>query len=305
MLNSVVCQCCGHQEMRSITQFKEYEQMLCDSCGYVRFIHLSKQVSHLLYEDDSDYNDDLSVANNFEDFIHWNHNKALRYISAEFPAGSTSILDVGCFNGFFVKKLLSLGFNAQGIDFNNTALEFGRSRYGLENFISNKTLEDMLVQEKRFDVITLFEVIEHLENINDVLLKVSNLLTEEGIIIISTPNSNMCWRPDLDFPPHHLSRFSPGSLRRCVERFGFEPVQLDEQMSSYDLIRNYVGTFFREKNKNSLRGGAFKNKSSIRVLRISMNKLKRVGWILFFPLDLVLHFFGLRYICQLVIAKKI
>ena len=304
MLNSVVCQCCGHQEMRSITQFKGYAQMLCDSCGYVRFIHLSKQVSHLLYEDDSDYNDDLSVANDFEDFIHWNHNKALRYISAKFTTGSASILDVGCFNGFFVKKLLSLGFNAKGIDFNNKALEFGRSRYGLENFISNKTLEDMLVEEKRFDVITLFEVIEHLENINDVLSKVSNLLAKNGIIIISTPNSNMCWRPDLDFPPHHLSRFSPGSLRKCVERFGFEPVQLHEQMSSYDLIRNYIGTFFREKNKNSLRGGAFKNKSSIRVLRIFMNKLKRVGWILFFPLDLVLRFFGIRYICQLVIAKK-
>ena len=305
MLNHVVCQCCGHQEMRAIERIEEYEQMLCDSCGYVRFIHLSKEVSHLLYETDADYNDDLSVANDFEDFIHWNHIKALRYISAEFPAGSASFLDVGCFNGFFVKKLLSLGFNARGIDFNNAAIEFGRSRYGLENFITNNTLEHMLLQEERFDVITLFEVIEHLENINDVLSKVSNLLTEGGIIIISTPNSNMCWRPDLDFPPHHLSRFSPGALRSCVKHFGFQPVQLHEQMSSYDLIRNYVGTFFRAKNKTSLRGGAFKNKSSIRVLRIIMNKLKRVGWILFFPLDLILHAFGLRYIGQLVIAKKI
>jgi len=291
--------------MKAIGWIEKYEQMSCDSCGYVRFIHHVKEVSHLLYEDDSDYNDDLSVANDFEDFIHWNHNKALRYVQAKFPAGGASILDVGCFNGFFVKKLLSLGFNARGIDFNNTALDFGMSQYGLEDFISNKTLEDMLIHEERFDVITLFEVIEHLEDISDVLSKVTNLLREGGIIVISTPNSKMCWRPDLDFPPHHLSRFSPGALHRCVERFGFQPVQFFEQMSSYDLIRNYVGTFFREKNTTSLRGGAFKNKSSIRVLRIAMNKLKRVGWVLFFPLDLILHAFGLRYICQLVIAKKI
>ena len=103
MLNYVVCQCCGNQEMKAIGRIEEYEQMLCDSCGYVRFIHLSKEVGHLLYEADSDYNDDLSVANDFEDFIHWNHNKALRYISAEFPDGSARILDVGCFNGFFVR----------------------------------------------------------------------------------------------------------------------------------------------------------------------------------------------------------
>ena len=88
MLNSVVCQCCGHQEMRSITQFKEYAQMLCDSCGYVRFLHLSKQVSHLLYEDDSDYNDDLDITLNeltilllvqiIEDYIYNPVNKVMR-----------------------------------------------------------------------------------------------------------------------------------------------------------------------------------------------------------------------------------
>ena len=69
MLNHVVCQCCGHQKMKAIGWIEKYEQMSCDSCGYVRFIHHVKEVSHLLYEDDSDYNDDLSVAKDFEDFI--------------------------------------------------------------------------------------------------------------------------------------------------------------------------------------------------------------------------------------------
>jgi len=77
--------------------------------------------------------------------------------------------------------------------------------------------------------------------------QISTLLKKGGVIIISTPNSRMCWRPALDFPPHHLSRFTPEALRGCVTRFGFEPIRLFQQMSSYDLIRNYVGTFFREK----------------------------------------------------------
>lgn len=298
------CQCCGLQGMKSIGRVGEYEQMSCDSCGYVRFIHHSDEVNHQLYEADADYNDDLSVANDFEDFIQWNHNKALQYMNGKYPNGKASVLDVGCFSGFFVKKLLQLGFNARGIDFNNKALDFGKERYGLEKYISNETLQEFLMQGQKFDVITLFEVIEHLENISDVLSEVSKLLEDDGVIIISTPNSNMCWRPALDFPPHHLSRFSPYALRTCVTRFGFRPVLLLEQMSTYDLIRNYVGTFFREKNKTSLRGGAFKNKSSIRVLRIAMNKLKRVGGSFFFPLDAVLRAFGFRYICQLVIAEK-
>ena len=304
MINHLVCQCCGYLEMKVIGRIVEYDQLLCEKCRYVRFIHRSNEVSHLLYESDNDYNDDLNVANDFNDLIHWNHKKALKYIKVEFPTCMANILDVGCFNGFFVKKLLSLGFNAQGIDFNNTALEFGRSRYGLEGFISNKTLQDLLRKKERFDVITLFEVVEHLEDIDDTLSKAYKLLNKNGIIIISVPNSNMYWRPALDFPPHHLSRISPTSLRMCVKRFGFQIIQLHEQMSSYDLIRNYVGTFFREKNKTSLRGGTFKNKASIRVLRILMNKLKRIGWIFFFPLDFILYSFGVRYICQIVIAKK-
>jgi 2-polyprenyl-3-methyl-5-hydroxy-6-metoxy-1,4-benzoquinol methylase len=153
-------------------------------------------------------------------------------------------------------------------------------------------------------VITLFEVIEHLENIGNILSQVSSLLKVGGVIIISTPNSKMCWRPALDFPPHHLSRFSTNALRNCVLNFGFKPVQQYEQMSSYDLIRNYVGTFFRERDKSSLRGGAFKNKSSVRVLRIAMNKSKRVGGIILSPFDAILYAFGLRYICQLIIAEK-
>jgi 2-polyprenyl-3-methyl-5-hydroxy-6-metoxy-1,4-benzoquinol methylase len=304
MNNHLFCQCCGHLEMKIIGQIVKYDQLLCEKCEYVRFLNHSNVVSQFLYESDNDYNDDLNVANDFNDLIHWNHNKALQYLKVEYPIGMVNVLDIGCFNGFFVKKLLLSGFNAQGIDFNNKAIEFGRSRYGLDNFISNQTLQDLLRKKERFDVITLFEVVEHLEDISDILSKAYSLLNKNGIIIISVPNSNMCWRPALDFPPHHLSRFSPTSLRMCVKHFGFHIIKLHEQMSSYDLIRNYVGTFFREKNKASLRGGTFKNKESTRILRVLMNKLKRFGWIIFFPLDFIFYSLGVRYICQIVIARK-
>ena len=234
MLNHKECQCCGIQEMESIGHFGKYEQLACNECGYVRFVHDSYEVNHTLYETDDDYNDDLSVANDFEDFLQWNHNNAMQYLNTKYPGGNVSVLDVGCFTGFFVKKLLQLGFNARGIDFNNKALDFGKKQYGMDKSISNETLQDLFEQGEKFDVITLFEVIEHLENIGEVLSQVSSLLKQNGLIIISTPNSKMCWRPILDFPPHHLSRFTPEALHSCVDHFGFQPVRLLEQMSSYD-----------------------------------------------------------------------
>ena len=84
----------------------------------------------------------------------------------------------------------------------------------------------------------------------------------------------------------------------------FRSLYAFEQMSSYDLIRNFMGTFFREKGNASLRGGAFKKASWITTLRIYANKLRGVAEVLFFPIDKILHMCGLRYISQLVIAEK-
>jgi 2-polyprenyl-3-methyl-5-hydroxy-6-metoxy-1,4-benzoquinol methylase len=290
--------------MKLFGRVGEYEQWTCGVCGHVHFIHDSNKIKNALYEADTDYNDDLSVANDFEDFILWSHNKALQYMHKKYPAGKADVLDVGCFNGFFVKKLLKSGFNARGIDFNNIALDFGKRQYGLEKSISNETLRELIAQGLKFDIITLFEVIEHLEDIGEVLTQVAALLKERGVVIVSTPNSRMCWRPALDFPPHHLSRFTPNALRRCVAHFGFQPISLHEQMSSYDLFRHYLGTLFRAKNKSSLRGGSLKRNAVVRGLRITANKFKRVAEVLLFPIDSVLYTMGFRYICQVVIAKK-
>ena len=290
--------------MESVAHIDDYEQFLCGTCGYVHFAHLSKEVDNTLYEADADYNDDLVLAADFADLLQWNHKQAVKYLKKKFPAGDASILDIGCFNGFFVRKLLNCGFAASGIDFNNKALDFGVSNYGLEGRISNKTVQALLAEGLQFDVVTLFEVIEHLEDFSSILSDARKLLKPDGLLILSTPNSDMCWRPDLDFPPHHLSRFTPKALASGVERVGFSPMLSLEQTSTFDLLRNYAGTFFRHKDKKSMRGGEFKNKGLTIILRKAANKTKGLGYILLCPLDMILHAIGVRYISQLIVARK-
>ncbi len=304
MLNQIACQCCGLNGMKVIGHTGEYEQFLCESCGYVRFFHISKEVGHQLYEADADYNDDLVVATDYVDLIQWNHKQALKYLNKKFPSRDVALLDIGCFNGFFVRKLLNSGYDAIGIDFNNKALNFGKSNYGLEDRISNKTLKQLLSEGSQFDVVTMFEVIEHLEDFPLVLSDAHKLLKPGGLLILSTPNSRMFWRPDLDFPPHHLSRFTPKSLASCVVRLGFTPLLSLEQTSTFDLIRNYIGSFFRHKDRKSMRGGEFRSKSLSIFLRRIANKSKGLWYFLLWPVDMILHVIGIRYIGQMIIAKK-
>lgn len=303
-MNTCQCECCGSKNIEKSVPFNTYEHFRCKDCGYERFCKPDADIVAGLYENDADYSDDLTVVSNSEDLILWHHQNAISFLQSKFNAEKTTVLDVGCFNGFFVKKLLSLGFDAQGIDFNTNAVAYGQEKLGLGSRISSVSIEQSTAQGNRFDVITLFEVLEHIPDAKPFLANVLKLLNDDGVIIISTPNNNMCWRPPLDYPPHHVSRFTMKSLEACLSGLGMKSLHTAEQMSTYELIRHYVGTFFRAKNRSSLRGGEFKYGMIATGLRRIMNRLRTVATWALTPLDKALHRRGFRYISQIIVAGR-
>jgi 2-polyprenyl-3-methyl-5-hydroxy-6-metoxy-1,4-benzoquinol methylase len=303
-LNNYLCECCSSNKIAKFSAHNSYDHYKCEDCGYEHFSTPAHDITAGLYENDADYSDDLTVASSSENLILWHHVDAIRFLQSNFQAGKTTVLDVGCFNGFFVNKLLSLGFDAYGIDFNKTAVAYGQEKLGLGARISTISVEQSISQGNRFDVITLFDVLEHLPEVRPFLVNVLQLLKDDGVIIISTPNNNMCWRPPLDYPPHHLSRFTIKSLEACLVGLGMKSLHVAEQMSTYELTRHYLGTFFRAKNKNSLRGGEFKYKALTTGLRRGMNRLRKIANVLLTPLDRLLHQLGFRYISQIIVAGR-
>lgn len=298
------CNCCCSRQVVELDAYKEYRHFMCKGCGYENFVRQNSAIAADLYENDADYIDDLNVLTNSDDLILWHHLKAIKCLKSKFNAGKAKTLDVGCFNGFFVKKLLSLGYDSQGVDFNKSAIAYGQEKLGLGSRISTRTLDELFELGERFDVITLFEVLEHLPDAKTFLGDVTKLLKGGGVLILSTPNNKMCWRPVLDYPPHHLSRFTTQSLEGFLSQLGMNTLYSAEQMSAYELTRHYVGTFFRAKDSTSLRGGEFKHKKLTTMLRRGMNKLRKVFGVLLIPIDKLLHLFGIRYISQIVVAEK-
>lgn len=90
------------------------------------------------------------------------------------------LLDYGCGNGIFLQFMKEKGFDVKGFEPNeiarNQAKEFGI------------TLIDSLETDERFDVITLFHVLEHISNPEEILQKIKSLLNENGKLIIAIPN---------------------------------------------------------------------------------------------------------------------
>src|SRR2546429_9756570 len=102
-MNEKLCNCCGNEQMVFLENFNEFEHIKCKNCGYEYFSRQYPEINAQLYENDADYNDDLGIAADFTDLLQWNHKKAVRFLNQRYPSAQATILDIGCFNGFFVK----------------------------------------------------------------------------------------------------------------------------------------------------------------------------------------------------------
>ncbi len=128
-----------------------------------------------------------------------------------------SLLDVGAGTGEFCKVALNRNWKVEGVEPNQTAFEFANEK-GIQMYTS---LEK--VQNKKYDVITLWHVLEHLPNLNESINSLSELLNPNGVLIIAVPNFNSFdaekyatfWAA-FDVP-RHLWHFSRKSIPRLFK----------------------------------------------------------------------------------------
>ena len=106
------------------------------------------------------------------------------------------ILDVGCGGGIICEPLARLGAKVTGIDFapnNIIAAKIHSKKNKLKINYINKDIEKSKLDEK-FDIILMFEVLEHLDNWKKTIKNIKKNLNKNGLIIISTINRNLLSR---------------------------------------------------------------------------------------------------------------
>ncbi|HEX5460835.1 MAG TPA: class I SAM-dependent methyltransferase [Steroidobacteraceae bacterium] len=138
------------------------------------------------------------------------------------PPGA--LLDVGCGYGAFMSRMKARGWRVRGIDFDPQAARAARDLHGLE--VQVGTLEGLTGTDSQFDVITANNVIEHVADPVDFLVRCRGLLRPGGRVILKTPNASgygarrygPAWR-GLE-PPRHLHIFTPPALSACARRAG-------------------------------------------------------------------------------------
>lgn len=134
-------------------------------------------------------------------------------------------LEIGCSTGFVMEVLNNLGWSTTGLELNPSAVNFAKKR---SLNVLDIPLEDFQ-SDKRFSAIQMYDVLEHLTNPKNILNKAKNLLEKNGNIFIYVPNYNsatiqLLGRDNSHFiwPTHHLTYFTPETLKEFLENNGFE-----------------------------------------------------------------------------------
>ncbi len=166
------------------------------------------------------------------------------------PGPDVRVLDVGCAGGAFPKAAADLGFSVVGVEPSAWLCAQGRKLYGLD--LRPGVLADQDFTPESFDLVTLWDVVEHLADPIEVLEDIHDLLKPGGLLILNYPDYRSIagrllgrkWPFWLDVHLLYFTRRTAGELAR---RAGFEVVRFAPFWQTLQLgyVMQRAGAYFR------------------------------------------------------------
>jgi len=169
-----------------------------------------------------------------------------------------NLLEIGCSAGYFLKVCQERGISASGIEINPDTATYARDTVGLD--IKIGTLENFDFPPETFDVVVMYDVLEHLHEPILCLNKINKILKQNGLLVIQVPNiasiesiifGSRWYHDDV---PRHLYHFSVSTLSNILLKNGFQIKQIKYStdttglaMSLLRLIRDNMHIFLYEK----------------------------------------------------------
>ena len=155
----------------------------------------------------------------------------IRYMFASTFVKSKIVLDAGCGTGYGPDLLAQNGAKkVVAIDNSNEAIDFCTKNYSNPKIQFNLgNCEEISFEPKTFDLITSFEVIEHLKSPEKFLAEIKRVLKTDGMFILSTPNKKTYPSGNI----FHVKEYSESELKQLLTKF-FSHVEI--------LYQNYSST---------------------------------------------------------------
>jgi len=136
-----------------------------------------------------------------------------------------SILDIGCATGLFLNAMQQHGWQSTGVELSPYAAEYARQQFQLK--VKTGTVEKANFPDNSFDVVTMWDVLEHVIDPKATLFEIARILKPGGLLALSLPNPTC---PEAHIfgsswvgwdRPRHLHLFTPIVLEKYLNMTGF------------------------------------------------------------------------------------
>lgn len=236
------------QTYRSSSDQTLYEQIVrCAGCGLV---YLNPRLrsdliigAYAAGEDQAFVEQDTMRARTFSSAL---HDLARRFGFTPSPA--TKVLDIGCAGGAFVRAATDFGVSASGIEPSRWLAEHAHSQ-GLD--VRPGTLAEHSFPEASFDMVTLWDVIEHLTDPGSELERIYRILKPSGLLVVNYPDygslpARFMGRKWPFLLSVHLIYYTRRTMRRQLAAKGFVVVDMERHWQTLELeyVLKRAGAYF-------------------------------------------------------------
>ncbi len=241
------CPVCGGTSGEVSFTKNGFDHVLCE-CGMVYVPELLKPEHLNLVYSGGDHEKETHDA--FRDeprrtFICEIYKAGLDLIEKE-TSGGRECLDVGCSSGLFMEYANERGYVTEGIEPSDYAVEYGRN-LGLN--ITKGYFTAQSVGERKFSLVTLWDVLEHCDEPRVILKDIHEVLGADGAVFIQVPNvagiapRMLRERCNMFNGYAHINLFSPETLRKLLLDVGFKEPVFRSVISEISVVNNYLKYF--------------------------------------------------------------
>jgi 2-polyprenyl-3-methyl-5-hydroxy-6-metoxy-1,4-benzoquinol methylase len=268
-INYTNCPLCSSEKIkknRTVRDFsitgETFEIYSCAECSFLFTQNHPAEAEIGPYYQSEDYISHSDTSRGLiNSLYHWVRkimlNRKYRLIKKEIKG--SRLLDIGCGTGYFPHFMKLKGYDVNGVEKEKDARDFAKNNFNIsvtspENFLNHENSE-------QYDIITLWHVLEHIENWNEYLNVIHEKLDEKGILVIALPNH---WSYDAKFykkywagydVPRHLWHFNPETLQLLMKQHNFKVRKLKKL--PFDSFYNALLSEKYRKNSFALLSGFF------------------------------------------------
>lgn len=229
--------------------------MQCQNCGFV-YVSPRPDAKELyaLYGETYFHNDESGVvgySNYLKDEPNIRRTARRRLQQLEKFISRGKLLDVGCATGFFLDEAVKQGWNGEGLDVSSFGVRYAREHFDLT--AHHGTLTELDFESGAYDLVTMWDVIEHVPDPTAYVRRAAELLRAGGVISLATPDidslpARLAGRRWVGFKlsEEHVYYFSVRTLTRMLNAAGFEVVSVRHigKYVPFSLFRDRLGMYF-------------------------------------------------------------